>query len=197
VLYIRKNAKALIVVVHEIYGINQHIKDYCSRLSELDFDVICPNLLNQETPYTYHQEKLAYKHFMEYVGFEKAKMDILEVLFERKEPYEKIFMVGFSIGATISWLCSDVDFLDGVVGFYGSQIRNHLEVKPVCPTMLFFPEREKSFSVDELILNLRSNNVETHKYRGLHGFSDSYSETYHSESEQQAFDRLVHFLETY
>ncbi|KAF6598238.1 dienelactone hydrolase family protein, partial [Paenibacillus sp. EKM208P] len=48
---IDKKSDTLIVVLHEIYGINQHIQNFCSLLSDQGYDVICPNLLGKETPY--------------------------------------------------------------------------------------------------------------------------------------------------
>lgn len=61
---ILKNSDKVIIVVHEIYGINQHITDLCELLSKQDFDVICPNLLEQEVPFSYSQEEKAYMHYI-------------------------------------------------------------------------------------------------------------------------------------
>jgi dienelactone hydrolase len=36
---IQKGSDTAIIVVHEIYGINQHMKYVCQSLSEFDFDV--------------------------------------------------------------------------------------------------------------------------------------------------------------
>ncbi len=41
-----KNYENAIVVLHEIYGINEHIKDVCAEYHERGFDIYCPLYLN-------------------------------------------------------------------------------------------------------------------------------------------------------
>lgn len=184
----------VIIVVHEIYGINQHMMNICQLLSEKDFDVICPNLLKQETPFEYSQEEFAYRIFMENIGFTNASNKIKSVLFDIKDKYKKVYIVGFSVGATIAWLCSEEDCLNGIVGYYGSRIRNYVGIDPLCPTMLFFPQREQSFNVDELISCIEEKNIEIHKFNGQHGFSDPFSPKYNVKSTQEAFNRMIDFF---
>lgn len=183
-----------IIVIHEIYGINQHMKDFCHSLFEQNFDVFCPNVLEIDVTFDYDQEEIAYQHFMENVGLENALSKIKSVLSEMKDDYERIFIVGFSIGATIAWLCSEEDAVTGVVGYYGSRIRDHLNIIPQAPTLLLFPEEEKSFDVDELISVLREKEIKTYKFSGLHGFSDSYSTQYNQESAEKAFEEMIDFF---
>ncbi|WP_342598869.1 dienelactone hydrolase family protein [Psychrobacillus sp. FSL H8-0483] len=191
---IQSNSNKLIIVVHEIYGVNQHMKKVCHSLSERGFDVICPNLLEIEGPFEYSFEEVAYRNFMENIGFINATNKIKRVLQDNKDSYEKVFIVGFSVGATIAWLCSEENDIDGIVGYYGSRIRNYLEIEPLCSTMLFFPESEKSFNVNELISYLEKKNIEIHKIHGEHGFSDPNNSKYNVKSAQESFDILVDFL---
>ncbi|KAF6582797.1 MULTISPECIES: dienelactone hydrolase family protein [unclassified Paenibacillus] len=191
---IDKKSDTLIVVLHEIYGINQHIQNYCSLLSDENYDVICPNLIGKETPFNYSQEEAAYAHFIKNIGFERASYHIESLLLSIQARYKKVFIVGFSIGATIAWLCSKEKYVDGIVGYYGSRIRNYLEITPHCPTLLFFPQEEISFNVDELISALDNHNIRVHKFSGQHGFSDPYSPRYHVHSAQQSFIEMVEFF---
>ncbi|TFI47968.1 dienelactone hydrolase family protein, partial [Diaphorobacter sp. DS2] len=55
-----RNSNSLIIVIHEIYGINQHIKGFCELLTKLNYEVICPNILEREKPFDYSQEEAAY-----------------------------------------------------------------------------------------------------------------------------------------
>ena len=189
-----KKSDKLIVVIHEIYGINQHIENYCDLLSEQDYDVICPNLLAREEPFDYSEEDIAYRNFMENVGFYEAIHKIKHLLLGVKNDYKKIYLIGFSVGATVAWLCSEEEYLDGVVGYYGSRIRNYKQIVPQCPIILFFPQEEQSFNVDELISNLDKKNIDIHKFNGLHGFSDPYSTKFNEISSQNAFNEMLNFL---
>jgi dienelactone hydrolase len=86
---IQKNSDSVIIVVHEIYGINQHMNYVCQLLSKYGFDVLCPNLLDRETPFDYSQEKDAYRNFIENVGFTNALFKIKNLLSNIKDRYTK------------------------------------------------------------------------------------------------------------
>ncbi|MBL3641639.1 dienelactone hydrolase family protein [Bacillus sp. RHFB] len=193
-LDIQKRSDTVIIVIHEIYGLNQHMQGYCELLSSQGFDVICPDLLERGRPFDYSQEDAAYRHFMENVGFMGALYKIKDILSDIKDEYQKIFILGFSAGATVAWLCSEEECVDGIVGYYGSRIRNYAELAPRCPALLFFPLEEPSFNVDELISALESKNVEVHKYMGEHGFSNPYHSKYHAESAQAAVSKMMKFF---
>ncbi|MGC4379305.1 dienelactone hydrolase family protein [Fictibacillus sp. Mic-4] len=196
-LNIQNNSDTAIIVVHEIYGRNQHMNYICQSLSEKKFDVICPNLLKQEVPFDYSQEDIAYRNFMENIGFDYASEKIKRLVLDTKDNYQKIFIVGFSVGATVAWLCSEEESLNGIVGYYGSRIRNYMEINPLCPTMLFFPQKEPSFNVDELMVSLEEKKIEIHKCNGQHGFSDPFSPNYNAASAKAAFNKMADFFQKY
>lgn len=192
---IKKNSDIAIIVVHEIYGINQHMIYVCETLSQHGFDVICPNLLMQENSFDYTQEEDAYCNFMENVGFPNALFKIKDLISTIKSKYKKVFVVGFSVGATVAWLCSEENSLDGIIGYYGSRIRNYPEINPQCPVLLFFPQKEKSFKVDELIAVLiKKDKVNIHNYEGEHGFGDPFSKKYNEESARITLNELINFI---
>ncbi|KON90129.1 DeoR faimly transcriptional regulator [Sporosarcina globispora] len=190
----QSNSNSLILVIHEIYGINQHMNSFCESLLKQNFDVFCPNLLERETPYEYSQEEVAYRHFMDHVGFARALQKIKDLLIDVKDEYEQIYIIGFSVGATVAWMCSEEDGVDGIVGYYGSRIRDYADLTPQCPALLFFPQEEQSFNVDELLLTLEKKKIEIRKFTGKHGFSDPYSSRYDAKSEQEAFSKTMDFL---
>jgi dienelactone hydrolase len=103
---------------------------------------------------------------------------------------------GFSVGATISWLCSSEKKLyDGIIGFYGSRIRNYVDDGPICPSLLIYGSEEKSFNLKELTDVLgKKDMVEVKIFEGNQGFSDSYSKNYHEKSASQAFNKMVEFI---
>jgi dienelactone hydrolase len=170
--------------------------DLCEILSEQNFDVICPNLLEQEIPFDYTQEEEAYRNFIDSVGFTNALHKVKNIILDNQDGYSKIFIIGFSVGATVAWLCSEEEYVDGIVEYYGSRIRDYVNIFPKCPTLLFFPKVEKSFNVEELISTLNRQNLDVHICKGQHGFSDPYSYKYYVTSAQNAFRKTVNFLKT-
>lgn len=196
-IHLRNQSNSIVIVIHEIYGINQHMESFCKKISSHGFDVICPNLLELEKPFDYCEEKIAYDYFFDKVGFLKAVQKIKGLLHSIQSEYEKIYIIGFSVGATIAWLCSEEDYLDGIVGYYGSRIRHYQDVVPVCPVSLFFPKEELSYDVDELISNLDKRKMDVYKFNGKHGFSDPFSPHFDEEVAREAFHKMLTYLETH
>ncbi|WP_018248376.1 dienelactone hydrolase family protein [Orenia marismortui] len=188
-----------VLVIHEIYGINQHMQTICEKLSDCRFDVICPNLLQREDCYSYCDEKDAYQNFKENIGFSLATRRVKALLYKIRDKYEIIIVVGFSIGATIAWLCSnDKNLCDIIIGYYGSKIRDYTEILPKSPTILFFPEEEKEFNVLNLIEKIKENtNIKIYKFKAEHGFSDPYSSKYCFKTAKKAEEKMMEFIQDY
>ncbi|MBP2628963.1 MAG: DeoR family transcriptional regulator [Firmicutes bacterium] len=195
---IQNNSDTIIILVHEIYGINDHIIGECNRLAEGKYDVVCPNLLtNRQAPFSNSEELIAYHYFTQNIGFSLAQQQIEELSLRIRDQYRYCFIVGYSIGATIAWLCSQrKDVYSGVVGFYGSRIRDYKEIEPKCPVLLFFPRTEENFDVDCLMQDLSVNkNVRVFKADALHGFADPWSSKYCKAVSEKLFAKTIDFID--
>ncbi|MBA1336217.1 MAG: hypothetical protein HPY66_2461 [Firmicutes bacterium] len=195
-LVMKNNSDAALIVLHEIYGINRHMETVCERFFRQGYDVFCPDLTNVGKVFDYSQEEEAYRHFMKNVGFESAALKAKQVIMKIRDRYRYLFVLGFSIGATTAWLLSgDCSACDGLVGYYGSRIRDFLHIDPKYPVLLIFPEEEKSFSVKELAGSLIRSNVETKVLRGKHGFSDPFNKNFNEKSCADAAELTDAFFE--
>jgi len=193
---ILRGSETGIVVVHEIYGVNRHMDEFCGRLANAHADVYCPDLLNRPVPFGYEEEGAAYANFMAHAGFERSAEKVNALLSELRSSYKKLYVVGFSVGATIAWLCGRQGHVDGVAGYYGSRIRDYTTLTPDCPVLLFFPSRERAFPIQELIETLKpKRNVEVRQYAGEHGFGDPFSANYHRAAAAEAFTELQAFIQ--
>lgn len=185
------NYDSVIIVLHEIYGINKHIEMVCRKFSMNGYDVICPNLISLSEPFDYDQKEEAYEHFVNDIGFDSAAQQVKQLIIQAKKQYKHIYMLGYSIGATIAWLCSgEENMCDGIIGYYGSRIRDYMSITPKCPVLLIFPTEEKSFKVQEIVDSLKKRNIDVYMLKGKHGFSDPFSKNYCAESFEKA-ERLV------
>ncbi|WP_107942490.1 dienelactone hydrolase family protein [Metasolibacillus sp. FSL H7-0170] len=192
---INNQANRVVVVLHEIYGINRHIQSYAQRLSQMGFDVVCPNMLQDDNVFPYEQEQQAYYNFMEHIGIEQAAQQIKILLEELMQKYEAVYIMGFSIGATVAWLCSELNGIQHIIGYYGSRIRSYLDITPHCPVTLFYGNEEKSFDVKILIEALRKKEVRVFVFEGAHGFADKCADAYNENSSQQASQKTAYILD--
>ncbi len=177
-------ARPAIVLLHEIYGVNGHIKDTAAGLEARGFAVYCPDLLGKV--YGYDEEAAAYEHYMR-VGFKTAAGEVAALAASLADRHDSIFLIGYSAGATTAWLASGRGLFAGVVGYYGSRIRDCLDVSPACPVLLFFPSREETFSVPDLTKVLAARErVTVNTLPGRHGFADRHSPRYDAAAAAEA-----------
>jgi dienelactone hydrolase len=189
------NSDSVIIVLHEIYGIDQHIQMVCEKLSMKKYDIICPNLIDLPEPFSYDLEEEAYNHFINNIGFDSAVKQVKQLVVQAKKQYKNIYLIAYSIGATIAWLISgEENMCNGIIGYYGSRIRNYKNITPKCPILLIFPTEEKSFNVKALVYSLKKQDINVHMLKGKHGFSNPFSKNYCVQSFEKAEKLADNFL---
>ncbi len=188
---------AAVIVLHEIYGLNQQMEDICLELSRNNLDVFAPNLLKRNQVFTCYQEDQAYHNFMNNIGIERACQQVKSFLRDIRNRYRRIYVIGFSVGAAIAWLCAEEDGLcEAVIGYYGSRIRDYLAMEPTCPVLLFFPREEKTFNVTELVVALDSKeHVCASQVEGKHGFANQASPYYDQQLSSQTYNIVQLFMQ--
>jgi dienelactone hydrolase len=167
----------------------------CETFSSKGYDIICPNLTQLPEPFEYNYEKEAYAHFMNNIGFDSAVQSVKRVIAQAKNQYKYTYLLGYSIGATIAWLCSEEENIcNGIIGYYGSRIRDYINVTPKCPILFIFPDYESSFNVKELVCTLKKYNENIFMVNGKHGFADPFSKAYYLNSHDEAEKLVIDFL---
>ena len=67
-----ENWKRAIIVLHEIYGVNEFIQEQCQKFRETGYDVFCLNMIDKP-PFPYEKSEEAYDFFRKNIGFEVYK----------------------------------------------------------------------------------------------------------------------------
>lgn len=185
-------AEDAVILLHEIYGVNGHMRDAAAWLAAQGLAVYCPDLLG--AVYGYDQEKAAYEHYMK-VGFAAAAGEAAALAERIAGSHRRIFLVGYSAGATVAWLLSGREGFAGAVGYYGSRIRDFPDLTPACPVLLLFAHREEAFSVHALEAMLTAKNgVTVRVLPGRHGFADRRSPRFDAAAAQTADALAAAFL---
>ncbi len=97
--------------------------------------MVTPNLLEDGEVYRLQEEKTAYEQFTKHERMKTGETIIQSLI--RQHAGRRIFVIGFSAGATIAWKCDSMPEVSGAVCYYGSRIRDSLDHVPVCPVLLF------------------------------------------------------------
>lgn len=190
------SSDTMIILLHEIYGLNDHINYYKEILMSEGYDVLTPNLLNRE-PFSYAEEQEAYMYFRNAIGMEDAVLQLKSIIEPYRSQYQRVFIIGFSVGATIAWLCSRLR-VDGVIGFYGSRIRDYTDMIPSSNTLLIFASNEISFDVTRLQKRLRTlPQTQVHVVEGEHGFMNPFHSNYLEHETMKCTEMMLRFLRSH
>ena len=186
-------SEEVVMILPEIYGINQYTKNWATFFNQQGYDAFCVDLSGCDRVYDYSESDQAYCDFITKIGFDRYKELVVDIK-KLKERYKKIIVFGSSVGATIGWRLTESPDCDGLIGLYGSRIRNYLDVCPTCPCLLIFPELEKSFEVQSIMPKLKQQKkVEIHVLPGMHGFADSDGKNFYEQSRNTAQDMIEYF----
>ncbi len=141
-----------IVVLQEIFGVNQFLRDVCDWYAAHGFVVICPDLFwRQERNVELNDKSEAgqQKAFELYRGLDEAKAvedSAAAVDFLRQHPAcnGHVGAVGFCLGGNLAWLLSVRFQPECAVGYYGVGIEKSLSeaVKLSSPLMLHIAGRD-------------------------------------------------------
>lgn len=182
----------ILVVITDIYGKTKSLEESLSCLSakyEVT-EIIDPYDSNE---IHFKNEEEAYSSFQEYIGLNGYIEKSYKFL--KDKPFQEFHLLGFSVGATAVWAISQMlEFNQNTKGicFYGSQIRNFLQVNPKIEIEHYFPKSEPHFCVDEVIGALnKKDKVNCFKTDFLHGFMNKKSKNYNENACLKYFKILL------
>lgn len=192
-------AKAGIVVLQEIFGANQHIRNVADRYASEGYLAIAPALFDRVEPgvelgYTGDEPKKG----MEIRGktdLPKTLLDI-EAAVEAVAPAGKVGVVGFCWGGTLAYATSvNLPGVAAAVGYYGGGIAAMSDKTPQSPIMLHFGEKDHSISMAD-VEKVKANQprIPVFVYPAGHGFSCDERASYHRESADLARARTLAFF---
>lgn len=181
-----------IVILHEIYGVNQHMLDKKTQFHNMGYDVYLPSVYEDDRVFGYNETEEAYTYYLKEIGIAPAFHKMKSYLEQMTNKYEEVVVIGYSIGATVGWLLSECGCCNKVVGVYGSRIRDYVFVIPQCATFLFFANDEPGFDPLELKQQLlgKRNLIQISIVNGHHGFDDPYG-LYYNEDSAKHLDELI------
>jgi carboxymethylenebutenolidase len=188
--------KGGVVVVQEIFGVNEHIRDVCDRFAECGYEAIAPALFERIRPGV----ELAYdeaginegRELATSVGWDGPIRDIWAAA-TALQPDGKVGVVGYCWGGTWVWLAACRLDVGCVAAYYGRLIVDFLDENPRCPTILHFGAEDTTIPLDT-VARIRDAHpdVPIHVYDGAgHGFNCDHRDAYRSAAAAVALDRTL------
>ena len=197
--------KGAIVLIQEIFGVNEHIRSVGKKFSNQGYLVWIPEIyhrLEKDIELSYSSDDIIVgKEYKEKLGWELPVMDIVSCIANLKVDHN-VATVGFCYGGSLSWKSACLAYgLDAAICFYGSQIPDFLDKEPRCPTLIHLGEKDMSIDKDtqKQIINHADKcavDIDVHLYNNAdHGFFCEQREAFDKSATELSFKRTLEFLE--
>lgn len=201
-----------IVVVHEVFGLNNGMRETCQELAARGYLVICPDLywrldrgaeLSDRNPGDWERALALYQAFDIETGIADiaATIGVARAFSARSG---KVGLLGYSMGGLLTFLSAARANIDACVAYYGINLDRHLaEVSRArSPLLLHLAEEDEfvSQTKQSLIVEaaLRNPRMEAHTYAGCgHGFARREGRHFDARAAETASARTHEFFRKY
>ena len=189
-----------LVVVQEIFGVNEHIRAVCDSYGGQGYEVYSPALFDRvERDNELGYEEADVGRGIELRGALKDSEFLLDVqaCVAEKRGEGEVGVVGYCFGGLVSWLsaCRLVG-VSAAACYYGGGIANQLDGQPRCPVIMHFGALDSMIPLSDVEkIRAAQAGVEIHIYDGAdHGFYCDRRSSYQKTAASLALDRTLDFF---
>jgi len=190
--------KGGIVVIQEIFGVNEHIRHVADGFAQAGYTAIAPcffDHLETGVELGYNEEGYARgKALITELGLDRAVEDVASAA-EAISSAGRIGTVGYCWGGTVAMLAAMRLGMPSV-SYYGARNVPFLGEKPKAPVMFHFGEKDKSIS-PEMVQKHRDMlpQMDVFTYPADHAFNRDVGTQYDEASAKLAYERTLAFFE--
>jgi len=190
--------KGGVVVVQEIFGLDEHVRRDVDRWASLRFEAVAPSLYDRREPrfVAGHDQAgmAAGIGHARATPLDQALADIAAVR-DYLAPHGKAFIVGYCYGGSLAWLAAaKLDGFSGASSYYGSMVQANATLNPKCPTIVHLGRLDTGIPADEVKAAVQASNpqVPVHIYDDAgHGFNNEDPARHDSKSAELARRRTL------
>jgi carboxymethylenebutenolidase len=194
-----EDAKAGLVVVQEIFGVNRHIRSVCDAFAQAGYRVAAPALFDRaergvELGYT--QDDVAAGVKLRAGIAEAATLADITAAANALGS-RTLGIVGYCWGGTVAWWgATRTTRFAGASGWYGGGIAAAKDETPHCPVQLHFGAEDLGIPLPDVeAIRAAQPGVEIYVYDGAgHGFGCSERGSFNPDAAKLAQDRTLAFF---
>lgn len=188
-----------LIILQEIFGVNQHIRETTERFADAGWLAIAPALFDRAeagVELGYDQDGMTAGRALKTACDETA---ILDVAAAAKAVAEagKIGVVGYCWGGSLAWrAAAELDGLSAAVSYYGGDLPALRDLKPGCPVLAHFGAEDHAIALDGVeAFKAAQPDLPVHIWPAGHGFNCDHRSSYDASSAEEAGKITAAFLE--
>lgn len=191
--------KGGVIVIQEIFGLSDHIKEMAERFGAAGYEAIAPSMYDRaERGFIVQAQYVAAgmargRELAMGNGQENALNDMGGV-FDVLSKSGKICITGYCYGGSMSWLAAArIDGIAAASCYYGGNIPQMIGLKPKCPTICHFGAKDAHIPLQGAVDKIEAAHpdVPVYVYDAGHGFARKNSADYDAASDKLAFERTL------
>jgi carboxymethylenebutenolidase len=186
-----------VVLIQEIFGVTDHIKDCCDRFAAEGYEVLGPALYDREEPgfqadYTPEGIQQAIKIARGEHPFDLSVKDS-QTCIDALKSKGAVFITGYCYGGSVSWAAAcRCDGLSASSAYYGSLVPQFANENPKCPTICHFGEHDHGIPMDQVEKVKKAHpEVPVYVYDAGHGFNSDRRSDYNEAAAKLAMQRTL------
>ena len=188
-----------IVIMHEAYGMNSHIRDMCERYAAEGYLTFSPALYDRvehgtEIPGYGDEDLEAALRLRKGADWDQSAADMRATI-ELAREAGPVGVVGYCWGGSLAWLAATRCGVQAAVSYYGGQIIQFIDEQPGCPFLAHFAEHDVHVPPESAsVLKEHHPNVPIYMYDANHGFNCDQRVDFDSGSAELAQQRTSDFI---
>ncbi|TNE57996.1 MAG: dienelactone hydrolase family protein [Alphaproteobacteria bacterium] len=168
--------KGGLIVIQEIFGVTDHIKEVADSYAADGYEVIAPSLFDRQAPLfeaTYSEEDVKKSIALAGQNPPDERMADLQAAMDMLKGKGPVFMTGYCYGGSLCWVAAcRLDGLAAVSGYYGRLAPEYADETPKCPVIMHFGEHDHAIPMDRVQhLQDAHPDVPVYVYDAGHGFN--------------------------
>jgi carboxymethylenebutenolidase len=195
--------KGAVVVLQEVFGVNEHIRAIADSLAAKGYVAIAPSLFDSVrtgVELGYDEAGVAEGISLMQQIDQAGALSEIQASVDAVKSAGKVAVVGYCWGGSLAYAASNrVSGLACAIGYYGSAIVEDSREKRKIPTLLHFGENDAMIPF-EAVTQFRAArpDVSVFSYPGAgHGFNCDQRASYQADAAQQALDRTLFWISQY
>lgn len=189
-----------LVLVQEIFGVTEHIRELCDEYAADGYEVLSPGLFDRQEPgcalgYSGSDWDRAVKIAREEHDWEQGLADTQTCIDWLAGKGGPVFIVGYCFGGSVAWRMAQISpNLSAASSYYGGYVATRFaDQAPQCAAICHFGRYDPlvDFAPVEKLIERQHPTAQIFVYEAGHGFNSDRRKDWHPESADLAKERTL------
>ncbi len=192
--------KGAVVVIQEIFGVNQHIREVVDGYAADGYFAIAPQIFDRverDIELGYEEADMGAGIEIAFQKLDHAKaLEDLQAAIEVASVQGKVGVVGYCFGGLLTWLAAcELEGVSAASSYYGGGVAGEAERQPRCPVIMHFGELDAHIPMSDVEkVKAAQPDLPVYVYPADHGFNCDHRASYDAAAAATAKQRTLEFF---